>query len=353
MSEPGLGVPERARAAVAGLCTGDAISWPSWWHRMGRLPDRREVRLGQAWQHARDMRTTGLPTPYLQSSSPSLVDPAGPTDDAEWFTVAARFHLGQLLDGSPAPEDRTVWTELAELRAADESAVRGRVATVISLDNLAVGLAPPASGNDTPHYFDDIACVRAVAAALVSPGRPGEAADRADADAVVTHALDGVWGARATAALVASLLDGAAPADAETQALAQLPAESWVAHVVAECLDAVRPGDDPLRLAARLEQTCVDHVYAYANQAPETLGLLLAHLRVSDSAEQLLLGALAHPRHADGLVPLAGAVAGAAYGGPADGPLPTLIGTSVRALEATSLDPVVDALLAGTPAASR
>lgn len=345
----------RVRPTVAGLAAADAVSWPAWWHRMAKLPPRREVRLNQAWQHGREMRTTGLPTPYLQSSAPSLVAPAGPTDDTEWFVVATLYHLGRLLDGSSATPDRTVWDELADLRAGDVDAVRGRVGTVIALDNLAAGLQPPASGNDNPHYFDDVACVRGVAAGLLRPGDPEAAADLAADEAVVTHALDGVWGARASAALIAALAGGADRSAATDAALAQLPADSWIAHVVAECLGAVRDDDDPMRLAARLEETVVDHVYAYANQAPETIGLLLAQLRVAGDGPSLLLGALGHPRHADGLVPLAGAVAGAAFGYPSppteqSTSLPTLHGTCIRGLDGVRLDDVVDDLVAASGA---
>jgi ADP-ribosylglycohydrolase len=337
---------ERIRAVVAGLSAGDAITWTSWWHRMSQLPPRRGVRLGQAWQHARDQATTSLPTPYLQSSSPALVDPAGPTDDVEWFVVAALHHLGRRLDGSAADLPYAIWHELAAARAADEREVVGRIGTVIALDGLRALTEPPASGNDNPHYFDDIACVRAVAAGLFRPGSPREAADVAEHDAAVTHALDGVWGARGTAALVSSLVGGADRATAVRAALHELPAESWCAHVAAECLDAVEPNDSPLTLAARLERDVVDHVYAYATQAPETLGLLLAHLSVADSGEALLLGALAHPRHADALVPLAGALAGAAWGWAPEHELPELRGTCVRALAGMPLSSVVGDLQA-------
>jgi ADP-ribosylglycohydrolase len=336
MAEPEYA--DRVTAVVAGLVAGDRMSWPSWWHRLGTLPPRREVRLAEAWQHGRDGYTTSLPTPYLQSSPPSLVDPAGPTDDTEWFTVAVRHLAGQRLDGSPAGEPYAVWGELAERRAADPASVRGRVGTVIALDNLARGLHPPMSGNDNPHYFDDSASVRGIAAGLLRPGDPAAAAELAARDAEVTHALDGVWGARAIAALISALVSGADRAAAISAAAGELPAESWIAHVVAECLADARPGDAPLDLAARLERTVVDHVYSYANQAPETLGLLLAHLSVSADASALLLGALAHPRHADGLVPLAGAVAGAAFGDAASGTeLPELAGACIAGLAGTSL----------------
>lgn len=343
---------DRIRATVAGLAAGDAMSWPAWWHRIDQLPPRRAVRLDQAATHARDALTTSVPTPYLQSSAPSLIDPAGPTDDAEWFVVGVRHVLGQRLDGSAAT-DTTVWTELADRRAAEPTEVRGRISVASALANLAAGMTPPASGNDNPHYFDDHAMVRAIAAGLLCPGASTAAADLAERDAEVTHALDGVWGARATAALVASLVAGQDVPTATAAAQAELPDGSWIANVVAECLVPTATHTAPLALAADLEREVVDHVYAYANQAPETLGLLLAHLAVAGDGPELLLGALGHPRHADALVPLAAAVAGATFGDVAAGvPTAVLSGTSIRALRGVDLGKVAEELVDAVGAGS-
>ncbi|MGH3358458.1 MAG: ADP-ribosylglycohydrolase family protein [Nocardioidaceae bacterium] len=345
MPEP-LTIRERIHATVAGLSAADAVTWTSWWHRMSQLPPRREVRLGEAWEHNRAELTTSLPTPYLQSSSPSLIDPAGPTDDAEWFVVAVRHHLGQRLDGTQANQPYEVWHELAARRSADPDSVRGRVGTAIGLANLSDGATPPTSGHDNPHHFDDMACVRAVAAGLVRPGDPTGAAELAEVDAAVTHSLDGVWGARAYAALISSLVGGAGIPAATSAALHELPADSWCAHVAAEFLGAATEPGSVMELAARLEREVVDHVYAYSTQAPETLGLLLAHLSAAADGTELLLGALCHPRHGDSLAPLAGAVAGAAYGLPT-APLPTLGGVCVRDLAGVSLESIVDTLCDG------
>ncbi|UNX54829.1 ADP-ribosylglycohydrolase family protein [Georgenia sp. TF02-10] len=343
---------ERTRSALAGMCAGDAAAWSSWWHRLGVLPPRRSVRLGEAVRHSHALGSTSLPTPYLQSTPPDVIDPAGPADDVEWFVVSLRHHLGQRLDGAPAGEEHSVWTELSGQHAREPGTVRARLGTLMALENLAAGMTPPQSGNDNAHYFDDIACVRAVAAAVLRPGDPRGAADLADADARITHALDGVDGARATAALLAVLLGGGDRADAVDVAVRELPPGGWCANVVAECL-AVGPAA-PLPLAARLERDVVDHVYAFANQAPETLGLLLAHLAAARTGEELLLGAFAHPRHADALVPLAGTVAGAAFGDPSAGAdLPVLTGTSVRALAGLAVEDVlgeIDAAQAGRSA---
>lgn len=343
MNDP---MARRIHATVAGLCAGDAMSWPAWWHRLDQLPPRRAVRLQQAHAHARMGVTSSVPTPYLHATAPSTIDPGGPTDDAEWFVVAVRHHLGQRLDGGPVLEGGGVWIELAKLRASDPEAVRGRIGVVLSLANLTAGLEPPASGNDNAHWFDDLACVRAVAAGLLRPGQPEDAADLAESDAIVTNSHDGVWGARATAALIASLVVGEQPDKACRLARMQLPDSSWIAAVVDQCLAMTDRSATPLGMAARLEREVVDHVYAYANQAPETMGLLLAHLLVARDGNELLLGALAHPRHADSLVALAGAVAGAGFGDPIGEPGAKLTGTSIRQLAGVDMGEVADLLVA-------
>lgn len=345
---------ERTRATIAGLALGDGLAWPSWWHRLAVLAPKRQARLAQATHFAWERGATGAPTPYLQSSPPALVDVAGPTDDAEWFVVALRGHLGQTLGGSPAPP-HTVWSELAQARVAEPGSVRGRLGTLMALDNLAGGLAPPASGHDNAHYFDDIACIRAIAAGLLHVGAPAAAGAAAAADASVTHALDGVWAASGVAALVSELTAGSTADRAVDAAQAELPPGSWVAEVAHEMLTCAEGGDGTLAVATALERTVVDHVYSYATTGPETLGLALAHLATATTAESLVLGGLSHPRHADSLAPLCAALAGTAFGLgwlPTDAvrPLPTLRGVAVRALAGLSLEAMLLDLLAAQAA---
>lgn len=338
---------ERARAVVQGLSLGDSLAWPSWWHRLALLSPKRATRLAQATEFAKERDATGFPTPYYQSSPLGSVDPAGTTDDAEWFAVAARSLLGQDLAGDPSTDGHGVWVELAQRRHQEPASVRGRLGTLMALDNLANGMSVPACGHDNAHYFDDIACIRALAAGLRFH-EIDEAVAAARDDASVTHSEDGVWAAQGTAALVATLLGGAPVVDAVSAARAALPSESWTAAVVTEML--ALSADSPFRLASRLEREVVDHVYSYATTGPETLGLLLTHLQSARSADELLHGCLSHPRHADSLVPLGFAIAAAAFGpewlpNPPDEPLPVLEGVAIRALQGVRLDDVVTDLL--------
>jgi ADP-ribosylglycohydrolase len=73
--------------------------------------------------------------------------------------------------------------------------------------------------------------IRADVYGWVCPGRPQLAAELARRDAALSHRDDGVYGAMFVAALGAALAD-ASPADALTQALAQIPTDSGAAHAV-------------------------------------------------------------------------------------------------------------------------
>lgn len=342
----------RVRTTVLGLAAGDGAAWPSTWQRMPLLPRRRTERLGTLWEFGLEHHTTSIAMPYLHATSPEVLDVTGPTDDAEWLVVALRHLTGCALDGAPANAPHQIWSEIATLDARSPESVRARIGTRLALTNLQRGLEPPSTGRFNAHYFDDIGCVRAIAGALLRPGQPDEAADLAESDVAVTHALDGLWCARASAALFAVLVDSGDARSAVDAAQAQLPPDSWSQGVVGDMIAAAEASRSQLDLSARLEHTCVDQIYSYPVLAPETLGLLLAHLSRATSAEDLLLAAFSHPRQADALVPLAGAAAAAAFG---DHWLPRTVtegdlllqGVSISALAGVSVTQVIDSLGGG------
>lgn len=333
------------RAAVLGLAAGDALSWPAAQHREFLLPERRIPVLRFLDTFSDQHRSTTRPYPHVHSSPPPLLRPL-PSDDVEWFMFAARAQLAAR-DGVDLRPEALVqaWSALAERRGD----IRARTGTQIALANLAAGLVPPASGNDNPHYFDDIACVRAVAAGLIWRHDDELAAEAARVDAEVTHARDGVWCATATAVLVARLARGEAVAAAVEACLSWLPAHSWSRRTAVEAIDLASSARAPLSVAMRLQDKVVDKIYSYAVSAPETLALLLAHLNVSTTAEGLMLGAFAHARNADALPALAGAVAGLAFGVewlPADlaEDMPVLDGVCLPALRGASLAELVTSI---------
>lgn len=290
-------------ACVRGVAAGDALSATAAAHRLHLLPERRS-RMLQDMVHFSDRnRSTTRPVPHAHSSPTAALRPR-PADDLEWFVFSA--HALVAAANGESLHDR--WRELAGIPE-----LRARTGTQYALANLRAGLNPPQSGNDNPHYFDDIACVRAIAAGLLARDS-AHAAELAQADAEVTHSLDGVWCAMATAVLVNALAQGAEVADAVRAAVDVLPPSSWSRRMANTALAVAAESHSALDLAFRLDLDVTDKIYTYAIAGPETLAILLAHTVQARSADELLLGAFAHGRKADSLPPLAGAIAGLRFG---------------------------------------
>ncbi len=333
---------QKIDAIVRGLVAGDNLSWMGDAHRVHLLPERRARMLHDMAIFSESRMSTTRPVPHAHSSPTDALRP-GPADDVEWFAVSTESMLDALAGLDPL--DR--WRRLA----GEADSIRARSGTHYALANLRRGLVPPQSGNDNAHYFDDIACVRAVAMALFAHDADS-AAQLAARDAHVTHALDGVWCASAVGVLVHQLAEGAKLADAIRRATKELPEGSWSRRAVDRAMGIAASAAGPLDLAYDLRNTLTDRIYTYSVAAPETVAILFAHASISRTAEQLMMGALANPRNTDALPALAGAVAGAAFGsewmpralrtGPIeiDGVcIPELAGTTVDAL----IDRVIDA----------
>ncbi|WP_223691363.1 ADP-ribosylglycohydrolase family protein [Leifsonia poae] len=291
-----------------GLAAGEAASAVNADFRIYSLPPKRVNRLRILLGIADETRTTVVPRPFAHATPPAALHP-GPGDGLEWFTFSALQHRAFRRSGQS--EARTeAWTELAQL----DPPIRSRIGTRIALTNLRNGLRPPQSGQDNPHYFDDIAMVRALAAVGEYAVDAASAVDAAVADAQITHSQDGLWCARATAVLFIALLDGAAPADAVARAVDSLPAGSWSRRVAETSLAVAAESRGALDRARRLSVEVGDWIYSYPIAAPETLGFLLAHIASASTADELLLGALAQPRNAAALPALAGAAAAVVFG---------------------------------------
>ncbi|MFJ2551890.1 ADP-ribosylglycohydrolase family protein [Microbacterium sp. NPDC087591] len=286
-----------------GIVAGESASSMNADFRVYALPPKRVNRVRILAKLGDDDRTTTVPRPFTHAAPPTTLHP-GPGENIEWFAFSARQHARGL--------GLTEWRELAELEADPDGGLRARIGTKLALQNLRAGAEPPQSGHDNAHYFDDIATVRALAAVAVH-GANG-ALDAAEADAAVTHSLDGLWCARASAALFGALVDGAAAADAVRVAVDQLPENTWSRRMAETSLRVAAEATGPLDRARRLSTQVGDWVYSYPIAAPETFGFLLAHVATARSADDLLLGALAQPRNAASLPALAGAAAAVLFG---------------------------------------
>lgn len=286
-----------------GIAAGEAASPMNADFRVYALPPKRVNRVRILAKLGDDDRTTTVPRPFTHAAPPSTLHP-GPGESLEWFAFSARQQSCDL--------GLTEWRALAALEEDPEGGLRCRIGTKLALQNLRRGAEPPRSGHDNAHYFDDIATVRALAAVAVRGS--DEAVEAAAADASVTHALDGVWCARATAALFVALVGGADAEAAVQAALAELPEQTWSRRMAEAAIAVAADSRGPMDRARRLSTQVGDWIYSYPIAAPETFAFLLAHVANARDADDLLLGALAQPRNAAALPALAGAAAAVLFG---------------------------------------
>lgn len=363
--------PRRIEGLLLGLAAGDAAGWPSGRHRAARLPDWTRRLTRELDTFAEQNATTTLPVPIALNQPPEPLR-LGPSDDAEWaaFTAYAVLSADGARHSDLTPDQRVraaltlSWNALAdEVAAAAERAeeiesaqipLRARISVRAGLGNLAAGLRPPATGHDNPHYFDDAACVRAAVLAVVHPGDPEAAAALAEFDARYTQDDDGVHGARAMAAAVATALAGGHVEEAVGAALAQLPEGTEIRrnalHAVALARAAVadRPGQpgNAFALVPVLEHEIVDHVYSYGIAAAETVPVALATATASAGVlSEAVPAAACMSRVADSAPALAGALTGALGGARA---LPVSWRNACRKLSGCSLPQFAEADLVET-----
>ncbi|MFF9399630.1 ADP-ribosylglycohydrolase family protein [Streptomyces sp. NPDC014744] len=321
---------------LLGLAAGDAAGWPAARHRAARMPEWTRRLTRELDTFAEQNATTTLPVPIALNQPPEPLR-LGPSDDAEWAAFAAGTVLASAAGPphGPSPGRRLraavdiAWNALAAevaeaaARAPEvESAVlplRARISVRAGLGNLAAGLRPPATGHDNPHYFDDAACVRAAVLAAAHPGDPAAAADLAEFDARYTQDGDGVHGARAMAAAIASTLGGADVDEAVDAALAQLPDGTEIARNAAHAVRIARGfvGEEAgvFSLVPVLEHQIVDHVYSYGIAAAETVPVALALATAARGRiAEAVPAAACLSRVADSAPALAGALTGALGG---------------------------------------
>ena len=253
-------------------------------------------------QFAFDEKQNTYPTVYTHAQSVEFLAPR-PTDDSEWLYFSADIHLSGL-------EPKDGWLKLA--RAGED--LRGRTGTLMALDNLKSGKMPPHSGHDNPHYFDDMAMVRSLAAALIFRGKDELALEKTRKDAEVTHSEDGIYCALALATVATALLADETAEAAVAKALKQLPEGSWSQRVVADALKAPAGAQTVTEVAYILEDVVIDRIYSYSISAPESLALILSYLRVAKTSNDFLLAGTINKRKLDSMPALLGAIAGLIHG---------------------------------------
>jgi|694.fasta_scaffold12068_4 ADP-ribosylglycohydrolase len=297
-----IDIKDRITGTIFGLSFGESSALPSATHRLAILAPKRIARMKTLGEFADNNKQTTRPFPYTHAQPSYMLNPR-PSDDTEWFAFVAGYLLN-------SQESLAEWTLLAETL----SDIRARTGTKIALRNLLEGKLPPASGHDNPHYFDDISMIRALAVSTFRFDNLKVLDLRVNEDISITHSEDGLYCAMAVAHLHASLLRGETISVAIENALNQLPEDSWSKFAVTSMIQRTSSERSILQRYALLETHEMENIYAYPVSAPETLGLLCAHLQHASSPEDLIFAGLMHKRKLDSLPALMGAIAGAIYG---------------------------------------
>lgn len=303
---------ERAYGALLGLAFGDAIGFPSLYHRMADplFPEKRRNFLWRINGESMRAHITTLMIPFTHRVAAKVLEPS-PTDDTEW----ALLTLDALVSGPADPTAASLLAPWLGRIVPTADSVWGGFAEKAAIANLQQGLRPPATGNDNAQHYSDSAVARAVPVGLFAAGNPDRAASIAALDAQITHAEDGVWAAQAMAAAISVLAGGGALDTALSCARAQLPSDSWVAHGDRVAREVLAQSDSDLDLSYLLSTQLINTVYSYGNAAPETLPAALA---IVEQCQGDLLRAvnLANTLHksADSLPAMVGALCGALRG---------------------------------------
>jgi ADP-ribosylglycohydrolase len=335
-----IDIKDRIAGTIFGLSFSEGSALPSATHRLAILAPRRIARMKSLGEFADNNKQTTRPFPYTHSQPSYMLSPR-PSDDTEWFAFVAENLLN-------SKDSLAEWTHLAETL----SEICARTGTKIALKNLLEGKLPPASGHDNPHYFDDISMIRALAVSTLRFNDLKVMDLKVYEDVSITHSEDGLYCAMSVAHLHASLLRGDTISLALEKALNQLPADSWSRFAVTSMIERTSHEPSILHRYAMLENHEIENIYAYPVSAPETLGLLCAHLQHTKSPEDLIFASLMHKRKLDSLPALMGAIAGALYGAEwipeslRDGKI-ALEGVCIPALRGVTLGSICDKFLAG------
>jgi ADP-ribosylglycohydrolase len=336
---------DRAHGALLGLAFGDAVGLPALFHRSVRFPDERAL----LWKFSADLDAQRINKFSLPFSPyhPRRLGFSG-TDDTEFAAVSARM----LLSVGTAPTAEGLFESWVEQVVHHGDEIWSGVSERASIENARKSLAPPATGRDNPHHFDDGAVARSVPVGIRFADRPARAAEVAGWGASITNDADGIWAAQAMAASVAAALGGADAAACVAVGVEQIPTDSWLYRTVVRARDALEKEGSGLAAVPLWNDDIVGGIYNFGNIAPETLAVAYAVILATEGrlAEGIQLAALV-PKQADSMPAMVGAISGALQGASVIPPtwrdrLETLRGHAVPSTEGVKLGDLASHLVA-------
>ncbi len=234
--------------------------------------------------------------------------PAPGTDDTEFALLTAQTLIecrGELTDDAVLAAWRRHVLPLPELR-------RGGASEREAAANIRRGILPPLSGQQNAYFMSDGAAMRVTPVGIVAAGDPAAAARLAEIDARISPWRDGIWGAQAVAAGIATAMAGGTVDQVYDAALAATPSDSWSHQALVRAQDLLRQYRDIERAWMPLHQALWSE---YKAVAPEAVTEAFAVFRLVDGDfRRGIIYAGNWGRDADTIAAIVGALCGALHG---------------------------------------
>ncbi len=231
------------------------------------------------------------------------------TDDTEFAMLTART----LIDcGGRLTTEHVVDAWLKNVAIQDEFK-RGGQSEIAAAKNLLRGLRPPQSGMFNTYHMSDGTAMRISPVGIFCAGDPGRAARLAEVDASISHSEDGIWGAQAVAAAVATAMVDGSIDDIIDAAIRCMPKASWLYHNMTEALALI-----DRQHGAVIDCWMALHDLLQAatwSTTAEAVPAAFACLKLShDTFREGMILAANYGRDADTIGAVTGAILGAKYG---------------------------------------
>jgi len=232
------------------------------------------------------------------------------TDDTEYAIMTAQLLL-KYGPGISLQDIIDTWLEMI----GDSQLMGGGFSTSGAINHLRNGVMPPACGHNKPHSYSAGAAMRIAPAGIVFAGKPQQAADFALLESQITHGGEGVFGAQAVAAGVASAMAGSDWQTVVEEALRAIPENSWTYRQIAKAVSIGKRHDCVFEAVGELYDEIAILQYFWTSMAPEAVPLALGvYAAARGEFRDSVLGGVNVGRDADTIAAIAGALGGATSG---------------------------------------
>jgi ADP-ribosylglycohydrolase len=231
------------------------------------------------------------------------------TDDTDFALLTAKV----LIDTKGKITDEAVLKAWKEHVVTLDELKRGGASEREAALNIRRGLKAPETGIYNVYSMSDGAAMRAAPIGVVYAGDVNRALKTAAVDASISHSKEGVWGAQAVAAAVATAMVDGTPDDAYQAAIDATPEYSWLRHNLQQADIIIKRSNNVLEDAWMPLHDTLRSEYKAA--VPEAVTSALAVFKLTEGDfRRAMIYASNFGRDSDTIASLVGGLAGALSG---------------------------------------